>query len=98
MLRRPTGSWRTTTRSSPGSTRSGATSTASPTLTTSTSHGRRGREPSGSPPPDWLQRHDGNPKPERSVNPCVNGIRLLLNVIWLVLHGWALALAYLLAG
>jgi uncharacterized membrane protein YccF (DUF307 family) len=28
----------------------------------------------------------------------VNGIRLVLNVVWLVLHGWALALAYLLAG
>jgi uncharacterized membrane protein YccF (DUF307 family) len=28
----------------------------------------------------------------------VNGIRLALNVVWLVLHGWALALAYLLAG
>jgi uncharacterized membrane protein YccF (DUF307 family) len=28
----------------------------------------------------------------------VDGIRLLLNIIWLVLHGWALALAYLLAG
>jgi len=28
----------------------------------------------------------------------VDGIRLLLNIVWLVLHGWALALAYLLAG
>ena len=28
----------------------------------------------------------------------MNGIRLVLNVVWLVLHGWALALAYLLAG
>jgi uncharacterized membrane protein YccF (DUF307 family) len=28
----------------------------------------------------------------------VDGIRLILNIIWLVLHGWALALAYLLAG
>jgi uncharacterized membrane protein YccF (DUF307 family) len=28
----------------------------------------------------------------------VDGIRLLLNVIWFVLHGWLLALAYLLAG
>lgn len=28
----------------------------------------------------------------------MDGIRLLLNVVWLVLHGWALALAYLLAG
>jgi uncharacterized membrane protein YccF (DUF307 family) len=28
----------------------------------------------------------------------VDGIRLLLNVVWLVLHGWALALAYLLGG
>ena len=25
-------------------------------------------------------------------------VRLLLNVVWLVLHGWILALAYLLAG
>jgi uncharacterized membrane protein YccF (DUF307 family) len=28
----------------------------------------------------------------------VDGLRLLLNIVWLVLHGWALALAYLLAG
>ena len=28
----------------------------------------------------------------------MDGIRLLLNVVWFVLHGWALALAYLLAG
>jgi uncharacterized membrane protein YccF (DUF307 family) len=28
----------------------------------------------------------------------VDGVRLVLNIIWLVLHGWALALAYLLAG
>jgi uncharacterized membrane protein YccF (DUF307 family) len=28
----------------------------------------------------------------------MDGIRLVLNVVWLVLHGWALALAYLLAG
>jgi uncharacterized membrane protein YccF (DUF307 family) len=28
----------------------------------------------------------------------VDGIRLLLNIVWLVLHGWVLALAYLLAG
>jgi uncharacterized membrane protein YccF (DUF307 family) len=28
----------------------------------------------------------------------VDGLRLLLNVIWFVLHGWLLALAYLLAG
>jgi uncharacterized membrane protein YccF (DUF307 family) len=28
----------------------------------------------------------------------VDGVRLLLNVVWLVLHGWILALAYLLAG
>jgi uncharacterized membrane protein YccF (DUF307 family) len=28
----------------------------------------------------------------------VDGIRLLLNIVWLVLHGWLLALAYLLAG
>ena len=28
----------------------------------------------------------------------MDGIRLLLNIIWLVLHGWLLALAYLLAG
>ena len=28
----------------------------------------------------------------------MDGIRLLLNIVWLVLHGWALALAYLLAG
>jgi uncharacterized membrane protein YccF (DUF307 family) len=28
----------------------------------------------------------------------MDGIRLVLNVLWLVLHGWALALAYLLAG
>src|SRR3954471_9861829 len=28
----------------------------------------------------------------------VNGVRLVLNIIWLVLHGWGLALAYLLAG
>ncbi len=29
---------------------------------------------------------------------CVDGARLLLNVVWLLLHGWLLALAYLLAG
>jgi uncharacterized membrane protein YccF (DUF307 family) len=28
----------------------------------------------------------------------VDVLRLLLNVVWLVLHGWILALAYLLAG
>jgi uncharacterized membrane protein YccF (DUF307 family) len=28
----------------------------------------------------------------------VDGLRLVLNVIWFVLHGWVLALAYLLAG
>jgi len=28
----------------------------------------------------------------------VNGVRLVLNIIWLVLHGWLLALAYFLAG
>jgi uncharacterized membrane protein YccF (DUF307 family) len=28
----------------------------------------------------------------------VDGLRLVLNVVWLVLHGWLLALAYLLAG
>jgi uncharacterized membrane protein YccF (DUF307 family) len=28
----------------------------------------------------------------------VNELRLLLNVVWFVLHGWLLALAYLLAG
>ena len=28
----------------------------------------------------------------------MDGIRLLLNIVWFVLHGWALALAYLLAG
>jgi len=28
----------------------------------------------------------------------VDGVRLLLNIVWLVLHGWILALAYLLAG
>jgi uncharacterized membrane protein YccF (DUF307 family) len=28
----------------------------------------------------------------------VDALRVLLNVVWLVLHGWLLALAYLLAG
>jgi uncharacterized membrane protein YccF (DUF307 family) len=28
----------------------------------------------------------------------VDALRLVLNVVWLVLHGWLLALAYLLAG
>jgi uncharacterized membrane protein YccF (DUF307 family) len=28
----------------------------------------------------------------------VDGLRLVLNVVWLVLHGWLLALAYLVAG
>jgi uncharacterized membrane protein YccF (DUF307 family) len=28
----------------------------------------------------------------------VDGLRLLLNLVWFVLHGWLLALAYLLAG
>jgi uncharacterized membrane protein YccF (DUF307 family) len=28
----------------------------------------------------------------------VDGIRLVLNVVWFVIHGWLLALAYLLAG
>jgi uncharacterized membrane protein YccF (DUF307 family) len=28
----------------------------------------------------------------------VDGLRLVLNVVWFVLHGWLLALAYLLAG
>jgi uncharacterized membrane protein YccF (DUF307 family) len=28
----------------------------------------------------------------------VDGVRLVLNIVWLVLHGWLLALAYLLAG
>jgi len=43
-------------------------------------------------------RSDGNPPRGCGVNPCVDGIRLLLNIVWLVLHGWALALAYLVAG
>lgn len=30
--------------------------------------------------------------------PLVDGVRLALNIIWLVLHGWLLALAYLVAG
>jgi uncharacterized membrane protein YccF (DUF307 family) len=30
--------------------------------------------------------------------PHVDGVRLVLNIVWLVLHGWLLALAYLLAG
>ena len=28
----------------------------------------------------------------------MDALRVLLNVVWLVLHGWLLALAYLLAG
>ena len=28
----------------------------------------------------------------------MDGLRLILNAIWFVLHGWLLALAYLLAG
>jgi uncharacterized membrane protein YccF (DUF307 family) len=28
----------------------------------------------------------------------VDGVRLVLNIAWLLLHGWLLALAYLLAG
>jgi uncharacterized membrane protein YccF (DUF307 family) len=28
----------------------------------------------------------------------VDGLRLILNLVWFVLHGWLLALAYLLAG
>jgi uncharacterized membrane protein YccF (DUF307 family) len=28
----------------------------------------------------------------------VDGLRLVLNLVWFVLHGWLLALAYLLAG
>jgi uncharacterized membrane protein YccF (DUF307 family) len=28
----------------------------------------------------------------------VDGLRLILNVVWFVIHGWLLALAYLLAG
>ena len=28
----------------------------------------------------------------------MEGIRLVLNLVWLVVHGWVLALAYLLAG
>jgi uncharacterized membrane protein YccF (DUF307 family) len=28
----------------------------------------------------------------------VNAVRLVLNIVWLLLHGWLLALAYLLAG
>ena len=32
------------------------------------------------------------------VNLCMDGLRLVLNVVWLVLHGWILALAYLVAG
>ena len=28
----------------------------------------------------------------------MDGLRLVLNLIWLVLHGWVLALAYLVAG
>jgi uncharacterized membrane protein YccF (DUF307 family) len=30
--------------------------------------------------------------------PLVDALRLVLNIVWLVLHGWLLALAYLLAG
>jgi uncharacterized membrane protein YccF (DUF307 family) len=30
--------------------------------------------------------------------PLVDGVRLILNIVWLVVHGWLLALAYLLAG
>ena len=41
---------------------------------------------------------DGNLRRGRRVIPVVDGIRLLLNIVWFVLHGWALALAYLLAG
>jgi uncharacterized membrane protein YccF (DUF307 family) len=40
----------------------------------------------------------GNRRRSLVVSPDVDGIRLLLNIVWLVLHGWALALAYLLAG
>lgn len=28
----------------------------------------------------------------------MDGVRLILNIVWLVLHGWLLALAYVLAG
>jgi uncharacterized membrane protein YccF (DUF307 family) len=28
----------------------------------------------------------------------VDGVRLVLNIVWLLLHGWLLALAYLVAG
>ena len=41
---------------------------------------------------------DGNRRRPHLVSPVMDGIRLLLNIVWLVLHGWALALAYLLAG
>ena len=28
----------------------------------------------------------------------MGGLRLILNIVWFVLHGWLLVLAYLLAG
>jgi uncharacterized membrane protein YccF (DUF307 family) len=43
--------------------------------------------------PTWRER-DGAAARESGVD----GLRLILNAIWFVLHGWLLALAYLLAG
>ena len=40
----------------------------------------------------------GERAPGAARQACVDVVRLLLNVVWLVLHGWILALAYLLAG
>src|SRR4051794_3548471 len=52
--------------------------------------------------PQWyrLRRQEGGREPgaPRARESCVDGLRLLLNVVWFVLHGWLLALAYLLAG
>jgi uncharacterized membrane protein YccF (DUF307 family) len=43
-------------------------------------------------------RPDGNASCARRVEEDVDALRLVLNLVWLVLHGWLLALAYLLAG
>ena len=41
---------------------------------------------------------NGNERVGRRVDTGVDGLRLILNLVWFVIHGWLLALAYLAAG
>jgi uncharacterized membrane protein YccF (DUF307 family) len=45
-----------------------------------------------------VDRPDGEPGVSQVRRTGVDGLRTLLNLVWLVLHGWLLALAYAAAG